>query len=306
MINALRGLTSNDVGGAKIGTTENIQEPQCFHHPQNKLIEFWDLPGIGSQGLTNTNYVQKTHFASYHMFIVTSSTRFTSEDLWLTNTVKRMSKKLLFVRTKITNDLPTKERKYPENENESSVLDKIRLDCNKHLNGEDVFLVDSYEVDRFDFPLLMSIFTDDENAYLKSAMGDWYSSKQNHLEALRERALKTQIEGCILLPCLHCLRLIFCCFTCSCIDSPYKVYAAECIKMFGLDTDSVHKTNHFEAITITEAVSQKEKEFTSEERLRLARNDAHSEQTWKSQFLSSLEAIVLSFLPILVNPDCRG
>ena len=47
-INAIRGLSADDEGAAEIGVTETTVQVRSYAHPNNPMLKFWDLPGVGT------------------------------------------------------------------------------------------------------------------------------------------------------------------------------------------------------------------------------------------------------------------
>lgn len=74
-----------------------------------------------------------------------SRTRFTENDLWLANEVKRNSKRFFFIRTNIDQDLYNEKVDHPKAYNETVILNRIRENCLVHVRTVDetpnVFLI---------------------------------------------------------------------------------------------------------------------------------------------------------------------
>ena len=157
-INTIRGLTAEDEEAAPIGVTETTTEPKAYPHPNNKLLEFWDLPGVGTPNFPKDGYLEKISFDKYDFFLIISSNRFTENDIWLGKEIAKKDKHFFFARTKIDDDIRSNKRAYPKYHNEKDVLHKIREDIRKNLGAlyreDKVFLIDNYERAMYDFEKL--------------------------------------------------------------------------------------------------------------------------------------------------------
>ena len=82
---------------------------RSYSHPNNPLMKFWDLPGVGTNEFPKNTYLSKIHIDGYDVFLLITATRFTENDTWLANEFRERNKKYFFVRTKmgidVSNDL---------------------------------------------------------------------------------------------------------------------------------------------------------------------------------------------------------
>ncbi|XP_072126537.1 interferon-inducible GTPase 5-like [Mobula birostris] len=162
-INAMRGLRNSDDGAAEVGLTETTMEPIKYPHPNFSNVRYWDLPGIGTAKFPADKYLKQIKFEKYNFFIIISSCRFKENEAKLAKEIKRLGKKFYFVRTKIDADFDSM-RKGGLEINEEIELEFIRNDCLKNLKEvgiltPSVFLISSFEQNRYDFSQLMkSIF----------------------------------------------------------------------------------------------------------------------------------------------------
>lgn len=166
LINALLGLTAGQIGAAHVGVKETTMQPTAYQHPRNSNVEFWDLPGIGTNKFDRTNYQKSINFFEYDLFIIVSCTRFTADDSWLADTVFDSGKSFLFVRTKVALDIANDKLCFPISHDPSSVLRSIKEDCYNNLSKRNtkIFLIDSYIPSEFEFEdLVMHIVDDNEN-----------------------------------------------------------------------------------------------------------------------------------------------
>ncbi|XP_051878090.1 interferon-inducible GTPase 5-like [Pristis pectinata] len=154
-INAMRGLRSTDPGAAEVGTTETTMEPSGYPHPILPNVRYWDLPGIGTTRFPAGKYLTEMKFKRYDFFIIISAFRFRESDAKLAKEIKRLGKDFYFVRSKVDVDLDSMRKEYKVI-NEEEELGKIRSDCIRKLReagflDPTVFLISSFEQDRFDF-----------------------------------------------------------------------------------------------------------------------------------------------------------
>jgi len=158
-INAIRGLTADDEGAAEVGTTKNTMEIRSYEHPNNPMLKFCDLPGVGNDLFPRSTYLADIDVDRYDFFLLLTADRFTENDTWLGSELCSLSKKYFFVRTKMGVDISNNSEAHPTSHNEEAVIEFIRRDVTKHLreNGlEDVpvLLIDNYKLNKFDFSKL--------------------------------------------------------------------------------------------------------------------------------------------------------
>ncbi|XP_052242397.1 interferon-inducible GTPase 5-like [Dreissena polymorpha] len=61
LINALLNLKDDDEGAAKTGCVETTSEPTPYPHPNNRNLELWDLPGVGTPNFPQSTYLKQTN-----------------------------------------------------------------------------------------------------------------------------------------------------------------------------------------------------------------------------------------------------
>uniref|UniRef100_A0A3Q4GKY2 Interferon-inducible GTPase 5-like n=1 Tax=Neolamprologus brichardi TaxID=32507 RepID=A0A3Q4GKY2_NEOBR len=117
----------------------------------------WDLPGIGTTKFPAKKYLKHVKFEKFDFFIIISDTRFRENDVKLAKEIQRMKKKFYFVHSKIDNDIQAERRK------RDHFIDLYNVNmcffCDTGLRGlgiesPQVFLVSSFELHLYDFPLL--------------------------------------------------------------------------------------------------------------------------------------------------------
>ncbi|XP_058602787.1 interferon-inducible GTPase 5-like isoform X1 [Onychostoma macrolepis] len=170
-INALRGLNDEDDGAALTGVTETTMEPTMYEHPAVPNVKIWDLPGIGSPNFKANKYLKDVKFHTYDFFIILNSERFTENDVMLAKEIKKEKKIFYFVRSKIDNDISAEQRK--KGFDEQKLLCKIREDCQKNLKelgDPKVFLISSFELEKYDFERLQNTLEEELPEHKKSAL----------------------------------------------------------------------------------------------------------------------------------------
>jgi len=96
-INAIRRLTAEDEGAADADVTETTVDIRSYSHPNNPLLKFWDLPGVGTHEFRKNTYLAKIEVDRYDFFLLVTATRFTENDTWLGSELSKREKKYYFV-----------------------------------------------------------------------------------------------------------------------------------------------------------------------------------------------------------------
>ncbi|XP_063168297.1 interferon-inducible GTPase 5-like [Candoia aspera] len=154
-VNALRGMSDEEEGAAKTGVTETTMQPTPYPYPGHANVTLWDLPGMGTPNFQADGYLEAVKFSHYDFFIILATERFKENHVRLAKAIVRQGKQFYFVRTKVDNDLEAVRRK-KNPPTEAEVLELIRNDCqNKFseagLGSAKVFLLSSFEINKFDF-----------------------------------------------------------------------------------------------------------------------------------------------------------
>ncbi|UJR13145.1 hypothetical protein I4U23_000169 [Adineta vaga] len=170
-INAIRDLDGDDEDAANVGVTETTMEPTSYSHPNNEMMKFWDLPGVGTKLFPKESYLEKIGFEKFDFFLILTHTRFTELDTWLSQQIKSKGKQFFFLRTKIQCDIDNDRKAHPKKYRNDAkavieeVLRQIRANLEENLNdlyeAEKVFLIDSYEQNKYDFILLAQRLVED-------------------------------------------------------------------------------------------------------------------------------------------------
>ncbi|XP_028254138.1 interferon-inducible GTPase 5-like [Parambassis ranga] len=163
-VNAFRGIKNGDEGAAPTGCVETTTEVTAYHHPNYPNVVLWDLPGIGTTnwhppGFRADKYLDNVGLDKFDFFIIISATRFTENNVKLAREIQKMKKKFYFVRCKIDSDLYNEEQDFKTKFDREKTLMEIRQNCIQNLKAEgltspEVFLVSSFKLGKFDFPLL--------------------------------------------------------------------------------------------------------------------------------------------------------
>ncbi|XP_033985798.1 T-cell-specific guanine nucleotide triphosphate-binding protein 2-like [Trematomus bernacchii] len=158
-VNAFRGIDNMDENAAPTGCVETTMKVESYPHPQYPNVTLWDLPGIGTPNFPADKYLQLVGFERFDFFIIISADRFRENDVKLALEIQKMGKKFYFVRSKIDNNMREATRSQRDF-NAEDTLKKIRDDCIKGLENQDirspqVFLVSSFDLHLYDFRLLM-------------------------------------------------------------------------------------------------------------------------------------------------------
>jgi len=159
-INAIRRLTADDEGAAAVGVTETTLEIRSYDHPDNPMLKFWDLPGVGTDRFPRETYLDDIGVHRFDFLLLLTAVRFMENDTWLGREFLKQNKKYFFVRTKIGVDVKNDKKAHPKSHNEEALIkDRIREPILKQLREDGcenvpVFLIDSHKLKKFDFEQL--------------------------------------------------------------------------------------------------------------------------------------------------------
>ncbi|XP_005755123.1 interferon-inducible GTPase 5-like, partial [Pundamilia nyererei] len=189
--------SDDDEGAAPTGVTETTMEVTPYPHPNYPNVTLWDLPGIGTTRFPADKYLKLVGFQKFDFFIIISDTRFRENDVKLAQEIQKMKKKFYFVRSKIDNNMRAEGRKKDFNEDEA--LTKIREYCIKGLRGlgiesPQVFLVSSFELHLYNFPLLHQTLDRDLPAHKRDALLRAMPNFNPEIISKKKQALKSRIK----------------------------------------------------------------------------------------------------------------
>ncbi|XP_059209441.1 uncharacterized protein LOC131988339 [Centropristis striata] len=173
-VNAFRGVDNRDEGAAPTGCVETTMEPTPYPHPNFPNVTLWDLPGIGSPNFLAEKYLQDVGFERFDFFIIVSADRFRENDVKLALEIQKMKKKFYFVRSKIDDNLRNEERSQREF-NAERTLQEIRKYCiegfgKQGVESPQVFLVSSFDLHLYDFPLLQQTLEEELPAHKRDVL----------------------------------------------------------------------------------------------------------------------------------------
>ncbi|XP_058602786.1 interferon-inducible GTPase 5-like [Onychostoma macrolepis] len=160
-----------DDGAAHTGVTETTMKLTMYEHPAVPNVKIWDLPGIGSPKFKANKYMKDVKFDTYDFFIIINSERFTENDVMLAKEIKKRKKNFYFIRSKIDNDIRAEKKK--RRFNKKKILNKIREDCQinlKELGDPKVFLISSFELEKYDFERLQNTLEEELPEHKRSAL----------------------------------------------------------------------------------------------------------------------------------------
>jgi len=150
-INTIRGLYDSEYDGyAPVSVVESTVACTEYPHPNNAMLKFWDLPGVGTPKFPKDTYLKKIGVNSYDCFVIMTSSRFTETDAWLAQEIRELGKPFYFVRAKIHQDILNDKRVTKRgNHSEENVVKEIRQNTVKKLKtlgiSKNVFLIDNHE-----------------------------------------------------------------------------------------------------------------------------------------------------------------
>ncbi|XP_053373727.1 interferon-inducible GTPase 1-like isoform X3 [Mercenaria mercenaria] len=179
-INAIRDVDADDDQEedddrkpAGVGVTECTTEVQDYIYPGNNQFRLYDLPGVGTQKFPQATYLKDVDFEKYDLLIIITDTRFMNEDLWLAQQAVECHKPFYFVRSKIENDIRNDKQAHRKTHNEAALLKKIREDMASNLKSfdvKDIFLIDNYDTQSYDFGLLTTKLIQEANEMKREAI----------------------------------------------------------------------------------------------------------------------------------------
>ncbi|XP_054854907.1 uncharacterized protein LOC129342974 [Eublepharis macularius] len=204
IVNALRGITEKDPGAAKTGNTETTMEPEKYTHPMFPEVTMWDLPGIGTPKFKAKEYLRLVNFEKYDFFIIVASERFTENDVLLAKEMQKKKKKYYFVRSKVDQSVNADKRN--ADFNEEKTCEKIRQYCCDNLTeaGESnprVFLISSWDLKMYDFPLLQETLSNDLDDLKKYALIVSMPAFSREVLEKKKAAMETLIWKVALVSC---------------------------------------------------------------------------------------------------------
>jgi len=202
-INSIRGLTADDVelGAAAVGVKETTLEIRSYQHPDNPMLKLWDLPGLGTKVFPKATYLSKIVVDRYDFFLLMTADRFTENDTWLGKEIRRRNKKYFFVRTKIGVDISNDRQAHRRTHKEEALIREIRRSTQDHLRKDGcgdvpVFLIDNYELNKFEFEKLKQQMIQDFPELKKTALIFSLQSTSEEMVRVKVAELRSRIWKC--------------------------------------------------------------------------------------------------------------
>ncbi len=134
------------------------------------------LQGVGTPSFPKETYLKQVNYEQYDFFIIVSRTRFTENDLWLSQEVKKYGKSFFFVRTHVDQDLVNEARDRPATFDEEKVLEKIRNNSLEYIRTVDdsaqVFVICGLlsQTTKYDYGLMAETLLKEYPVYKRQAM----------------------------------------------------------------------------------------------------------------------------------------
>ncbi|CAF1071341.1 unnamed protein product [Didymodactylos carnosus] len=166
----------DDEGAASTGVTETTDCVREYVHPENTNLKFCDLPGVGTPNFPKATYLEKVNYGQYDFFLIISRTRFTENDLWLSQEVKQYEKSFFFVRTHVDIDLINEARDHPATFDTETVLERIRNNSLEYIKKVDpnakVFVISGLlsQTTKYDYGLMIETQLKEYPAYKRQAV----------------------------------------------------------------------------------------------------------------------------------------
>jgi len=197
-INAIRRLSAEDEGAAAVGLTATTFDIRSYSHPNNPLLKFWDLPGVGTNRFPMQTYLSAIDVDRFDFFLLITADRFRERDLWLCDEFRKRNKKGFFVRAKIGMDISDSKIAHPKTHNEEVVTREIRESTRKQLTAigcEDVpvFLIESYKPQKFDFDVLEHHIIEEFLKRKKNALIQSFQATSIEMIRLAEAELRSRM-----------------------------------------------------------------------------------------------------------------
>ncbi|CAM4328891.1 unnamed protein product [Leuciscus chuanchicus] len=244
-VNALMGLEDEDEGSAKTGVVETTIKPEVYLNPKYNNVKFWDLPGIGTPNFQADKYLELVNIQRYDVFIIIASDRFKECHELLATEIIGMGKKFYFVRSKIDSNITAEKRKRKANFDKKNTLRSIREDCENGLRKIDVkdpvvFLISSWELEKYDFNLLEEKIETDLPQHKRDVL---LSALPNITQEINKKKKKAQMKNIAMVAFLSaCVAAVPIPGLSIAVDLAIITKEIEkYFKVFGLDDKSLQK-----------------------------------------------------------------
>nr|XP_005313157.3 interferon-inducible GTPase 5-like [Chrysemys picta bellii] len=207
-INAMRGLCDEDEGAAPVEEEEIMMKPTAYQHPKHPSVTFWRLPISGTEDVQPEAYLQQVKFVLYDFFIIMCSEGFTPKQVELAQEIRKAGKMCYFVRSKVEADLDSDRHSRPSTHDEEEILHNIRNHCIRCLEvggmmNPEVFLLCTFQLEKYDFPLLRASMEkalpgDKKRALILALPNSSLQILQKKKEALQKQIWKIALVSSLL------------------------------------------------------------------------------------------------------------
>lgn len=138
---------------AKVGSTEQTIDVQKYSTSNG--LNFFDLPGCGTDKFPKDTYIDKFNLVNYDILIIVTSNRLYENDTFLYKNLVSKGKKVFIVRTKM--DLAIEDEMIDNDLTEEQVIDKVSKNLKESLKNYDFkpYLVSSRGSNKYDLPTLL-------------------------------------------------------------------------------------------------------------------------------------------------------
>jgi hypothetical protein len=138
-----------------VGVVETTTEEVHYSHPKDPMIQFTDLPSVGTPRFPNSeSFFKKIDMDFYDVILILTSTRLTNNYLLVAKKLESIGKLFFFVRTKVDMDIKSERRKWRKKHfDEVKVLEQIKSTYEKLVTDHEnrVFLISNFHPDKWDF-----------------------------------------------------------------------------------------------------------------------------------------------------------
>ncbi|XP_043936778.1 immunity-related GTPase family Q protein-like isoform X2 [Protopterus annectens] len=219
LINGIRGLSEEDKGAAVIGVEGKVQDPLVYKHPMFPGLRLYEIQ-VPEDCVPLSQHTEQC-ISSADIVMVVTGDGFTSDYAAFVKAIHITNKKVYFVKTKVDNEIHTLKRKERCLFDQQEALKEIQEHClcdlqAFSLDDPKLFLLSSFEPDKFDFHRLLDtllqdikeraclnsfdIISDEEieeirAAYHTGGLSAFVSKIQSSLDALHETRLDIAITG---------------------------------------------------------------------------------------------------------------
>uniref|UniRef100_A0A914EPW5 IRG-type G domain-containing protein n=1 Tax=Acrobeloides nanus TaxID=290746 RepID=A0A914EPW5_9BILA len=102
LINAIRGMTDDQIGSAKVGITETTHEIQYYVFPNNryKHVRIYDIPGAGTLTHGASNYYEDKSLCAFDCLIICTQDTLGQEEIEFAMKALRYRQAITFVRSR--------------------------------------------------------------------------------------------------------------------------------------------------------------------------------------------------------------